>query len=168
MSRRVRKPVLTTILLVGEGKTEVAFLSHLKSLYIQRNCGIKLTIKNARGKGPEYIINFAVRQRNNAAYDRVAVLLDTDLAWSDAIRKKARKNKLTLLGSTPCIEGFLLDILMQHVPSETSACRQSCTDIIAGSLLEQESFQALFTHKLLEVRRADITMLDELLKYFEK
>jgi len=145
--------MLTTILLVGEGKTEFAFLSHLKSLYIQRNCGIKLTIKNARGKGPEYIVDFAVRQRYNAAYDRVAVLLDTDLAWPDATKKKARKNKLTLLGSTPCIEGFLLDILAQYVPPET--------------LLEQESFQTQFTQELLEARRSDIAILDELLKYFE-
>jgi len=111
MSRRVRRPVLTTVLLVGEGKTEVAFLSHLKSLYIQRNCGIKLTIKNAHGKGPEYIVDFAVRQRSNAAYDRVAVLLDTDLTWSEAVKKRARKNRLVLLGSDPCIEGFLLKIL---------------------------------------------------------
>ncbi len=160
--------MLTTILLVGEGKTEVAFLSHLKSLYIQRNCGIKLTIKNARGKGPEYIVDFAVRQRHNAAYDRVAVLLDTDLAWSDAIKKKARKNRLTLLGSTPCIEGFLLDILAQHVPPKTPACKQRCTDVIAGSLLEPESFQAQFTQELLEARRSGIAILDELLKCFEK
>lgn len=168
MSRRIRKPVLTTILLVGEGKTEVAFLSHLKSLYIQRNCGIKLTIKNARGKGPEYIVNFAIRQRNNTAYDRVAVLLDTDLAWSDAVRKSARKNKLTLLGSTPCIEGFLLDILMQHVPPETLVCKQRCTDVISGSLFNQESFQAKFAQEFLETRRGDIAVLDRLLKYFEK
>jgi len=112
MSRRARKPVLTTVLLVGEGKTEVVFLSHLKSLYIQRENGIKLTIKNARGKGPEYIVDFAIRQRNNAAYDRVAVLLDTDLVWSDAVKKRARKNRLTLLGSNPCVEGFLLEILV--------------------------------------------------------
>jgi len=160
--------MLTTLLLVGEGKTEVAFLSHLKSLYIQRNCGIKLTIKNARGKGPEYIVNFAIRQRHNTAYDRVAVLLDTDLAWPDTIRKEARKNKLALLGSTPCIEGFLLDILAQYVPPETSVCKQRCIDVIAGSLLEPESFQAQFTQELLEARRSDIAILDELLKCFEK
>lgn len=168
MSRRVRKPVLTTTLLVGEGKTEVAFLSHLKFLYIQRCNGIKVTIKNARGKGPEHIVDFAVRQRNNTAYDRVAVLLDTDLVWSDAVKKRARKNRLTLLGSNPCIEGFLLEILGENVPAETTGCKQRCGNVIVGSLLKFESFQAQFTHDALEARRGNLSLLDDLLKCFEK
>ena len=33
-----------TVLLVGEGKTECAFLKHLKSMYISRGCGVAVKI----------------------------------------------------------------------------------------------------------------------------
>ena len=40
-----------TLLLVGEGATEEAFLRHVKSIYAPRGAGLKVTIKNAHGKG---------------------------------------------------------------------------------------------------------------------
>gem|GEM_PF-2578925 len=42
-----------TLLIVGEGRHEEAFLNHLKQLYVPRGCGLSVTIKNARGKGRE-------------------------------------------------------------------------------------------------------------------
>ena len=51
-----------TVLLIGEGKTEQAFFKHLKSLYIFRGCGVAVKIHTAKGKGPEYIVNYAVRR----------------------------------------------------------------------------------------------------------
>ena len=40
-----------TLLIVGEGRHEEAFLNHVKQLYAPRGCGLSVTIKNARGKG---------------------------------------------------------------------------------------------------------------------
>ena len=40
-----------TLLLVGEGETEVAFLSHVKALYAPRGCGLAIKVICARGKG---------------------------------------------------------------------------------------------------------------------
>jgi len=58
--------------------------------------------------------------------------------------------------------------LGQYVPTETSECKQRCGDVIAGSLLEQESFQAQLPHDVLEARRDSFSLLDDLLKFFEK
>lgn len=49
-----------TVLIVGEGDTEVALLNYLKSLYNMRNCGVSVTIRNAHGHGPENVIDVAV------------------------------------------------------------------------------------------------------------
>jgi len=61
-----------------------------------------------------------------------------------------------------------LEILEKHVPAKTLECKQRCRDIITESLLEQEHFQTQFTYDLLEARRADLGILDNLLKCFEK
>ena len=42
-----------TLLIVGEGRHEEAFLNHVKLRYAPRGCGLAVTIKNARGKGAE-------------------------------------------------------------------------------------------------------------------
>ncbi len=68
-----------TLLIVGEGRHEEAFLNHLKKLYVPRGCGLSVTIKNARGKGALHVVSWTARQIANADYDVVAVLLDTDV-----------------------------------------------------------------------------------------
>ena len=69
------------MLIVGEGRHEMAFLNHLKQLYVPRGCGLGLTIKNAGGKGALHVIEWTIRQMANADFDTVATLLDTDTDW---------------------------------------------------------------------------------------
>ena len=68
--------------MVGEGTTDWAFLKYIKSLYIIRGCGVSAKVLNARGKGPDHVVDYAIRQRQNAAYDRIIALLDSDLEIS--------------------------------------------------------------------------------------
>ena len=63
-----------TVLLIGEGKTEQAFFKHLKSLYIFRGCGVAVKIHTAKGKGPEYIVNYAVRRSRRFESERILTL----------------------------------------------------------------------------------------------
>ena len=53
--------VQRTLLIVGEGGAEEAFLKHVKHLYVPRGCGLIVTIKNARGKGAQHVINWTAR-----------------------------------------------------------------------------------------------------------
>lgn len=168
MARKARKPVLHTVLIVGEGLTEEAFLRHLKSLYVTRGCGVGLKIRNAHGKGPGHVVDFAIRQRNNAAYDRVIALLDTDDPWPDKTVKWAKQKKIVLIGSTPCIEGLLLRILDQPVPKQSADCKQRITNLINGRLIIPDSYSTLITHEILETRRVQISELDDLLNGFMK
>ena len=67
-----------TLLLVGEGRDDAAFLRHVKGLYVPRGCGLSVTIKHAHGKGAKGVIDWTVRQIANVAYDQVAAMVDTD------------------------------------------------------------------------------------------
>lgn len=99
-----------TVLLVGEGDAEESFLRHLKSLYVARGSGVAVTIKNARGKGALHVVDYARRQRLNAAFDVTAALLDTDKDWSAATAKLALQAKVHVIPCTPCLEAMLLSI----------------------------------------------------------
>lgn len=103
MALRKGRAARHTILLVGEGATDTAFLKHIKSLYIIRGCGVSATIRNARGKGPDHVVDYAIRQCRNAAYDRVVALLDTDFEISAAARRRARSKKIQNIKAEPCL-----------------------------------------------------------------
>jgi len=163
MPAPTRRSVSYTVLLVGEGTTEQAFLRYIKSLYISRGCGVGVTIRNARGKGPDHVVDYAIRQCRNAAYDRVVVLLDTDLEMSAAVRRRARTKKVQIIGSTPCVEGLLLAILGEHVPATSAECKQRYGGVLPARLMLLEDYSEHFPKNLLDGRRAEVPELGELL-----
>jgi len=163
MPTHKRRSVSHTVLLVGEGTTEQAFLRHIKSLYISRGCGVGITIRNAHGKGPDHVVDYAIGQCRNAAYDRVVTLLDTDLPMSVAVRRRARSKKIHIIGSTPCVEGLLLKILDEHVPETSAECKQRCGGVLPERLTFPGDYMGSFPKDLLDGRRDMVTELAELL-----
>lgn len=93
----------TTILLIGEGACDCAFLTHLKRLYAPRGSGVAVTVRDAHGKGPGNVVDCAVGHSRNAAFDIKAALLDTDLEWLPKTRALARKHRIHLVPSSPCL-----------------------------------------------------------------
>lgn len=75
-----------TLLIVGEGYNEQAFLKHLRPILAPGGCGLTVSVKNAGGKTAKHIIEWAIRQIANVDYDHVAVMLDTDTDWCEASR----------------------------------------------------------------------------------
>ncbi len=163
MPVRERRTPLHTILLIGEGTTEKAFLLHLKSLYVIRGCGIKATIRTAHGKGPDHVVRHTARVCRNASFDQVVVLLDTDIEMSATIKRKAKSNKIRVIGSTPCFEGLLLRILGEHVPSTSKQCKAQMGKKLPERLTRQEDYQSKFSRELLDARRDDVPELGALL-----
>ena len=91
--RHLNRPQYRTLLLVGEGETEQAFLQHLKALYVQRGSGLRVTVRCAHGEGAGHVVDYAIRQRIHQ-FDQVAALLDTDTGWSIAVQKRAQEKRL--------------------------------------------------------------------------
>ncbi|MCL4315541.1 MAG: RloB domain-containing protein [Gammaproteobacteria bacterium] len=156
--------VLKTVLLVGEGHSEKAFLEHLKSLYISRGCGVHVTIRNAYGKGPEHVIEKVTRYARNADFKLKAALLDEDIPWSPQIIQYAKRNRVSLIGSSPCLEGFLLKILNQPVPDVCKTCKDKLHPQLPGKPTLSSSYAGLFSKASLETRRSVIEDLENLIK----
>jgi hypothetical protein len=49
-----------TLLIVGEGSDEKAFLSYLKEQLVPRGAGLMVVIKNAKGKGAKHVIEWTI------------------------------------------------------------------------------------------------------------
>jgi len=108
-------------------------------------------------------VDYAIRQCRNAAYDRVVVLLDTDLEMSAAVRRRARTKKVQIIGSTPCVEGLLLKILGERVPGTSAECKERCGGALPARLMLPEDYLECFPKRLLDGRRAEVAELAELL-----
>ncbi len=111
--------VRPTVLLVGEGYAECAFLKHLKGLYLQRSSSVAVTIKNAYGKGARHVVDVAIRQSRNAQFDTVAALLDTDTGWNEKTASLANRAKVIVIQATPCLEALLLRAHKKPVEGKT-------------------------------------------------
>ena len=165
MALRKGRAARHTILLVGEGKTDWAFLKHVKSLYISRGCDVSAKVLNARGKGPDRVVDYAIRQRQNAAYDRVVTLFDTDLEISAASRRRAKSKKIQIIGTTPCLEGLLLKILGEYVPDTSAMCKSQLGVTLPARLTAPEDYQEKFPKQFLDERRDVVPEFGRLLDY---
>jgi hypothetical protein len=166
MSKKLRLQ-RKTLLAVGEGDTEVAFLKHIRSMYCSDGLGVSLTIKNANGKGPDNVINHAIKCLSLAAFDKRLCLLDTDLKWPDKTVKIAKKHKVELIGSVPCIEGLLLAMLDKTVPDLSDTCKKTLQQVSKNDMTESNHYEPLFPKPTIQQARVKITELNHLLNLIE-
>jgi hypothetical protein len=120
----VRRGLRTTVLIVGEGSAEQNFLNHVRVAFLARNGDLVLTVKNGHGKGGRAVLQKAIATNRFTPYDRVAVLVDTDVDWGDRERKLARERQVIALESTPCFEAVLMTIAGHAAPPDTRRCKQ--------------------------------------------
>lgn len=159
--------VRKTLLIVGEGDSEEAFLKHLRDLYCSGGAGVAATVRNAHGKGPENVIDYAARQARIYSYDARTALLDTDIPWTDKLKKDARKAKIDMVGSIPCFEGLLLSILGKRPPGKSVDCKKTIQQFIDIDLTERQAYAKPFSKGVLEATRLKVVELDQLLKAYE-
>ncbi|MFH1422466.1 MAG: RloB domain-containing protein [Planctomycetota bacterium] len=162
--RRTKK----TILFVGEGPTEKAFLQHIKQLYVDRDSDIAVTVEGGSGGSPENVINKAIRLSGCRAYDECYVLLDSDIPLKSKIKKHIK-----ILLATPCLEGLFLMIMKHPNFSQNKVKSDYCKHefetnyISADKKTDKKSYSDKFTRQILEERRKILEELDAILKAFE-
>jgi hypothetical protein len=109
--RRSERHAKRTLLVVCEGDAEKAFFEHLRANVLGRGAGIHLTCAHAHGKGASHVVDVAIRRRRGpAAFDAIGAVLDTDADWGSAQRARARRERIVVFESTPCIEIELMRI----------------------------------------------------------
>ena len=166
MARKTRE-VRRTLLVVGEGDCEVAFLRHLREAYCSQHQGVNVTIRNAHGKGPENVVEQTRRKVRSYSYDQVVSLLDTDIPWSTAVKKVAKQAKIEMVGSTPCLEGLLLSILGERASEQSTECKKTLRLRLGVDMTERDHYARHFPKMLLDQSRLRISELDRLLGFFE-
>jgi hypothetical protein len=167
------KSTKTTILIVGEGPTEKAFLQYLKELYIMRDNDFAVKIECGTGGAPCSVVQKAIRVRGSRAYDRCYVLFDadrpleTDHKLSDRMNKKPR---IEILRANPCIEGLFLAILQHPGFSQASALSDHCKRefharyLSAERKMNKRAYADKFPRTVLDDRRKIVLELDAILK----
>ena len=140
----------STLLIVGEGQSEVAFLNHVKQLFSARGDGRQIKIKNAQGGGAKHVIDWTLSQKLNADYDIVAVIFDTDtICWTEKVKSDAKKNRIHLLTSEPCLEGMLLRALGKSDKGDSKELKNRFSPFVNGDSTVTENYAKYFTKKIL-------------------
>ncbi|MHB9119348.1 MAG: hypothetical protein ACYC2R_13905 [Burkholderiales bacterium] len=155
-----------TLLIVGEGADEVAFLKHVRQLYVPRGCGLSVKIMNAQGKGAKHVIEQTGRQIANAAYDAVAALLDTDTDWSPAVEKLAKKKKIRVLKSELCFEALMLRVLGKNPNGNAQALKKQFAPFVNNDATKSRNYAEHFGSEYLQAGRSHEPSIDALLKLF--
>lgn len=166
MPRRTRKPLLSTLIIVGEGPVEKAFLSYLKELYSQ-NTGQKVKVDAADGGSPENIVRTTIGKTKHADYDRKFILMDSDIEVSAKVHAMARKAGIEIIQSEPhCLEGMLLNLLGQKVPATSQKCKDLLHPMLSGPATSKDSYKSLITKQLLDA--SSIPQINELIRIMKK
>lgn len=153
-----------TLLIVGEGYHEEAFLNHVKQIYAPRGCGLAVTIKNARGKGAMHVIDWTIKQIANAHFDVVAAMLDTDEGWSPTVAKLAWKKKVQVLASAPCFDALMLRLLDVNAEGEAKALKKKLAPYLGNDPTQRKNYELHFGKACLEAGRMKEPTVDALLK----
>lgn len=153
-----------TLLIVGEGYHEEAFLNHVKQLYAPRGCGLSVTIKNARGKGAKHVIDWTIRQIANADFDAVAAMLDTDTDWTPSVAKQAKTKKIQVLASDPCFDAVMLRLLGKTPAGDSKALKRQLASYVNNDPTQRQSYAAHFGAGCLKAGRVHESTIDALLK----
>ena len=151
-----------TLLIVGEGYDEVAFLNHLKQFPGVCGRGVEITIKNARGKGAAGVIDCAIKLKANAAYDQVAVLLDTDTDWTAAVAQLAKRKLIQVLTSEPCLEALLLRVIGER-PGQARDLKKQFDPYVRNDGTRREDYVEYFGLPVLQAARQNEPTIDDLL-----
>jgi hypothetical protein len=154
-----------TLLIVGEGYSEFAFLNHIKQFPGVCGNGTQITIKNARGKGALGVIKWALRQIANADFNEVAVMIDTDTDWNRHVEILAQKNKIRVIASDPCFEALLLRVLERKV-NEPRNYKKCLAPFVNEDSLTSANYKENFGFDVLMRARLRETAIEDLLTFF--
>jgi len=172
MVARRKRPVRRTkktVLIVGEGSTEKAFLRYVKELYITRDMDISVNVECGSGGSPRNVIEKAIRLCGSRGYDKCFVLIDADIslkADKKLLSRMKRKPKIEILKSTPCIEGLFLSILNVAGNNSSNQCKSTFeTSYLApDKKTDKRSYERLFSKEILNEKRSRVNELNSILK----
>lgn len=141
----------TTLLVMGEGEHDKAFLSHMKGIYYERHSGSKITLDFSSGGSPHDIIKDTVKKSRHVDYDQKFILMDSDVPVKQQDIKAAKDSGIAILYSEPlCLEGMLLSILAQSIPNTAQKCKSMLHPKLSDNPALSKSYEPLFAKPVLD------------------
>lgn len=163
MAKKPIRKTNKTILLVVEGDTEDAFIRHLKNIYVSRDSNFRVNIKNARGYGPQGVVDKMQSTIKTAPHDLYGVVMDSDIPICEVSSAYFRQQSTKLFLSNPVIEATLL-ILKRAKPGGTNAkCKELLGNLVPGDKTEPRFYEKNFDIATIEEGRNKIQSLNELI-----
>ncbi len=166
-----KRAVKETLLIVGEGDADIAFVRHVKRTYAD-TLGRSVQEHNAKGKGGKNVLEMALRRaNNNREYDKVVLLLDTDTDWDDADRAKARRSRigkrgrLDVIESNPCLEAWFLKVLGIEAEGDTRHMKRTFKEHTSCEAHESDWMGRLLSRDVLDQARERVSQLGELMNH---
>lgn len=153
-----------TVLAFGEGEREKIFLRHISACYRRTNM-VTVIVSSAGGGSPQYILDQAIRYRNGQKRDVEFILLDTKPDWPIEMIDIAKVEDIKLLGSAPCVESFLLEIL--ELKSPDTKYKDYFESLCLNQKFDEDECRRLFPKAVLNSAREKIPMLNEIISMIE-
>ncbi|MDX9736783.1 MAG: hypothetical protein GX748_02375 [Lentisphaerae bacterium] len=163
MGKRPLRKTNRTVLIVVEGETEEAFISHLKKRYYHRGMRLSVRIRNAHGHGPQGIIDKLKSVAKTEDFSQRIAVLDADIPLTAAEARWLRQEKVDTIVSVPAIEATLLTIHGKPAPDTTEACKKELQRHAPGDPTELSYHERHFPHDKLEQARGKVAVLDALI-----
>lgn len=167
----MKKPIRrtnNTILVAVEGYTDEAFLRHLKNLFCGRDSLVSLTIKNAKGKGPEGIVDAIKSAKRTGDYNLVGAVFDGDLSISRDVDNWLNAHKVYRFISTPSIEVTLLSARLIKPCRTTKECKDLLSRTLNGDSTEESFYAKHFSEQIIERGRMSASCLNDLIIFISR
>ena len=81
--------------------------------------------------------------------------------------KAAKKGKIHLIGSTPCLEGLLLRIIGREPGENSMKCKKILQQLTGTKITSKEKYESIFAKVVLDNASSSLRELDALLCLFE-
>jgi hypothetical protein len=159
-----------TLLIVCEGDAEMVFVRFMKRTYAEA-LGRAVQEHNAKGKGGKHVLESGLRRaKNNRAFDKVVLLLDTDQDWNDELRARARKARVgkhpvSVIEASPCLEAWLLQILGVETEGDTRHMKQTFEAHTGIEAHESGWMERLLNRDVLDKARERVSQLADLMDH---
>lgn len=127
-----------TVLLVGEGAQECAFLRHVKNCFVGRESGLAVKVEDAHGGSPSTVLRQTWKLLSLRSFNRCLVLMDTDRPWPGKPPARVKSTHMTYVAARPCIEGLLLSIVQHSGIVPTSASSEQCKKALYDNYVQED------------------------------
>lgn len=158
------RAVRETVLIVGSGYAEEAFLKHLKGLYTSKAAGKSLTVGNARGGRAVDVVAEAGRISRRLPHQVLVALFDAALDSEGGATTAAQKRRIVAVRCDPCLEAVLLRLHGDDTERDCAGHKGAFAHRFGGPAHDPAVYALHFPQKLLNATRASCKQLDELLR----